>query len=702
MTTHVGIDVGGTFTDAVAVRDGVPYRGKAFSTKDVTTGILAALDVLSQRLGVTTASLLPTVERFVLGNTIVTNAVDEQKYSKVALVVTKGFRDTLRIARSARTDERDPHAMAPAAEIVRRDMILELDERIDSAGHVLTPLQDNALAEVVQQAVDAGAEAVAVCLLWSFRNPVHEQAIGAYLTQNHPKIPFSLSSSLTPVYREYERTVTTVLDAAVKPLVADHFAQLADRLREDGLQVPVQIMQVHGGFLSVQETSKAPISMFNSGPVGGVTGAKILGQSLQRSKILTADMGGTSLDAAAVVDGELRLLPRALVGGFPTSLTAVDIETIGAGGGSLAWVDGRGLLRVGPHSAGSNPGPACYGNGGSRPAVTDAAVVLGLIDPDYYLGGAVTLDQTLAEKSLIEHVGLGLGLSATEAAQGVYRLATSQMSNALRRITVNRGHDPREFTLVAFGGACGLFAAPLAREAGVREIVVPRSAAVFSAYGLMHADSVFSSVKTTPWSVDMPASALEAEFAELEAAAQKWFDAEGIPQERRELYREADVKFAGQIFEVTTHLDDGEFDEATKPRLREAFVRDYEREFGAGTAWTEVEIVVVNVRVRAVGRSEIQVSAASGDTGPDHATYRERTILEPDASSPCVVRAYRDFSSSEDVRGPLIIEEPDTTIYVPRDATVRVIDTGDLLITLDDHSAPEAIVAELEIEGARA
>src|SRR5690606_8508161 len=347
MALHVGIDVGGTFTDAVAIVDGRVIRGKAFSTKDVTTGILGALDVLRDRVGMTEEEFFPAGDRFVLGNTIVTNAVDEQKYAAVGLLTTQGFRDTLRIARSARTDERDPHKMTPPPDIVDRRRIVEVPERIDAHGNVLVPLTEEAIGEAVEKVLATGAEAIAVCLPWSFRNSGHEEAISAYLDAHHPDIPYTLSSRLTPVYREYERTVTTALDAAVKPLVASHFEHLADDLRRKGLGARVQIMQVHGGFLSVEETSKAPISMFNSGPVGGVTGARLLGKRLGRRRVLTADMGGTSLDAAAILDEEFRLLPRAEIGGLPTSLTAVDIETIGAGGGSLAWVDGRNLLRVG-------------------------------------------------------------------------------------------------------------------------------------------------------------------------------------------------------------------------------------------------------------------------------------------------------------------------------------------------------------------
>lgn len=683
MTLHVGIDVGGTFTDAVAIVDGRAIRGKAFSTKDVTTGILSAIGVLQDRAGMTQSEFLSAVDRFVLGNTIVTNAVDEQKYAAVGLLTTQGFRDTLRIARSARTDERDPHDMLAPPNIVERHRIIEVAERVDAHGSVLVPLTDDEIAAAVDSVLSTGAEAVAVCLLWSFRNPAHEQAIGEYLEKHHSDIPYTLSSSLTPVYREYERMVTTSLDAAVKPIVASHFEHLAEELRTRGLSTRVQIMQVHGGFLSVEETSKAPISMFNSGPVGGVTGARLLGKQLGRSRVLTADMGGTSLDAAAILDDEFRLLPRAEIGGLPTSLTAVDIETIGAGGGSLAWVDGRGLLRVGPHSAGSTPGPACYGNGGTRPAVTDAALVLGLINTDYYLGGDVPLYEHEARDALREHVAKPLGITEDAAAQGVYRLASSQMANALRKITVNRGHDPREFTLVGFGGACGLFAASIAAETGVQEVVIPRNAAVFSAYGLMHADSVFSAVRTSPWTLKQPAADLDKEFAALEKRAQEWFEAEGIPEDHRELYREADMKFVGQIFEVTTRLNTGTFTEADKDDLRARFITDYEEDFGAGTAWIEADILLVNSRVRAIGRSDVQQVQQFSGAGDERHEVTQRVVIEPRTGERTKVDVHRGFVALGSANGPCLLEEPDTTVYVPSGATVELTDSGDFLMRLD-------------------
>jgi N-methylhydantoinase A len=446
-------------------------------------------------------------------------------------------------------------------------------------------------------------------------------------------------------------------------------------------------MQVHGGFLSIQETAKAPINMFNSGPVGGVAGARLLGQRIGRSKILTADMGGTSLDAAPIIDGQLRILPRARIGHFPTSLTAVDIESIGAGGGSLGWIDERGLLRVGPRSAGSRPGPVCYGNGGTEPTVTDAALVMGLINPDYYLGGTMTLDADLARQQITERLGRRLGLEPEAVAHGIYRLTVHQMANAARKITINRGHDPRDFTMVNFGGAMGLFAAAIARETGVKEIVVPANAAVFSAWGLMHADAVYTEVRTTPWNFRQPAADLEKHFAELEAGAQQWFTDESIPPAQRELVREADMKFAGQIFEVTTRLPDEPLTEELKGVLRERFVQDYESEFGAGTAWAESEVLLINSRIRALGKTEPLLQQADAVSVPGDAQQYEREIIDPFDGNPLKVTVYRGFAAVRFAFGPCILEEVDTTVYVPAGASAAMSDAGDVIITLNAADA---------------
>lgn len=701
MTTHIGIDVGGTFTDAIAVVDGDRVRGKAFSTADVTTGIVNALGALGQASNRTVSALLSDTERFVLGSTIVTNAVDELRLSRVGLLTTSGFEDTLRIARSARGGTADTHRIVPYPTIAQRRDIRGVDERIDSEGRVITPLDPQQVRNVAGELIDGGVAAIAVCLLWSPRNAAHEEAVAAVLDEHFPDMPYSLSSRLTPIYREYERMVTTVLDAGVKPIVARHFGEVAERLAELGLREAVRVMQVHGGFLSVEETTRAPINIFNSGPVGGVTGARVIAEQLGVERIVTADMGGTSLDAAAIIGGKIRVLPRARIGEFHTSLTAVDIESIGAGGGSIAWIDNRGLMRVGPHSAGSTPGPVCYGKGGQDPTVTDATLTMGLINPDYYLAGTVELDAPAARRAIEEKLARLLGLDAEQAAHGVYRLAVNEMANAIRKITINRGLDPREFTMVAFGGACGLFATAIAAEIGILDVVVPASAAVFSAHGLLYADAVHSEVRTTPWIVGTDSTEIEQAYVDLERRAAQWFDSEAIPEDRRHVVREADVKFVGQIFEVTTQLPSGALTADVQQAVLARFVEDYETEFGTGTAWTEADVQVINIRVKATGRTdrpELTEEPAAG--GAHRETYR-RDIIDPVTGRYGPVTVLRGRPATGTVSGPCVIEEPDTTIYLPAGAVATSLPNGDLRIHLDPQAIAAAVnQAELTTTGA--
>lgn len=664
MAIQIGVDVGGTFTDISAAVNGRLLRAKAYSTRDVTTGICDVIAKLCALAGLDERTLLGQVDKFVLGNTVVTNAIDEEKLGRVALLTTAGFRDTLRIGRSARGPARDPHLIRQRRELVRRSDIFEIHERVDKNGVLLVAADPDEIREAIRQAMARGITAVAVSFLWSFRNGASENLVARILDEEFPDLPYTLSSRLAPVFREYERTVTTVLDAAVKPIVANHFATLGRTLRERGLETALKIMQVDGGFVSIAEALKAPIKMFNSGPVGGVEGARRLGASLGVQKIITGDMGGTSFDAAVIIDGECRVLSRADIGEYPTALTAVDITSIGAGGGSLAWIDSRGMLRVGPASVGSTPGPACYGRGGKRPSVTDASVALGLIDPDYFLGGAVKLDKTAAMEAIDREIARPLGMTVEEAAAGIHRLAIHQMANAVRTLTVNRGHDPREFTLVSFGGGGGLFTGHIANICSVSRVLSPATASVFSAYGLLNADSMLTLVRTSAGVLEGRVEEIEREYQELEAHIDAWFEQDGIPLDRREVIREADMKFSGQIFDATTKLSKplGE-DDVAEIRLR--FTHDYEAEFGEGTAWTEAPIQVTNLRLRGIGRFALVDAAIAGGASLSHTEKAERHIYDPMLGQSIIVPVLRGFASHDRFAGPLIIEEPDTTIYVP-------------------------------------
>jgi N-methylhydantoinase A len=403
-------------------------------------------------------------------------------------------------------------------------------------------------------------------------------------------------------------------------------------------------------------------------------------------------MGGTSYDAAIIVNGECRVVPRAEIGPFPTALTAVDIASIGSGGGSLAWIDTRGLLRVGPQSVGSTPGPACYGRGGEEPSVTDASVALGLIDPDYFLGGAIKLSKDAAVTAIRNKIGSPLGLSTEQAAAGIHKLAIHQMANAVRTLTVNRGHDPREFVLVSFGGAAGLFSAHIAKLCNVRRVVVPSTASVFSSYGLLNSDSMLTTVKTSPGPIKDRINAIEHEFQQLEERINCWFESDEIAPSRRAIVREADMKFAGQIFETTTRLPDRLTDEMER-QIHEQFVTDYESEFGAGTAWSEADVLITNLRVRGIGSYALQSEgreASFSRTVMDH----ERTVYDPIAGTTINVPVYRAVAQEDILSGPLLIEEPDTTIYVPVGMSLRKDNFNNYVIDVIEHEHLSVNAAE--------
>ncbi|MEM5299703.1 hydantoinase/oxoprolinase family protein [Burkholderia sp. JPY481] len=693
MPVQIGVDVGGTFTDISALINGQLFRAKAYSTKDVTTGIVDVIAKLCNAAKIDESDLLSRVDKFVLGNTIVTNAIDEERWAKVGLLTTYGFRDSLRIGRCARGPGRDPHQYRPRPEIVERACIEELLERVDAHGTVLSAVAEDDVRAAMDRLMQRGVQAVAVSFLWSFRNPQNENAVGSIIERDFPGVPYTLSSDLAPVFREYERTVTTVLDAGVKPIVANHFESLAATLKSRGLATDIKIMQVDGGFVSLGEAMRAPIKMFNSGPAGGVEGARRLGAALGTNRVITGDMGGTSYDAAVIVNGECRVLPRAEIGPFPTALTAVDIASIGAGGGSLAWIDARGLLRVGPQSVGSTPGPACYGRGGTEPSVTDASVALGLIDPDYFLGGTIKLSMSAAVAAIQEKLAKPLGLSTEKAAAGIHELAIHQMANAVRTLTVNRGHDPREFVLVSFGGAAGLFSAQIAKLCNVQKVVVPSTASVFSSYGLLNSDSMLTTVKTSPGVVTGRLNEIEQEFRALEARIDAWFQSDDIPAARRTTVREADMKFAGQIFDISTRLPSN-LTSDMEEQIEKRFIADYEREFGAGTAWAEAEILVTNLRVRGIGSYALQSERRDDVHGTQTVQDRPRSIFDPMLGKRFEVPVFRAVGQGQQLTGPLIVEEPDTTIYVPAGMTLNKDSFDNYVIEVFEQPVSFAPVVE--------
>lgn len=678
---HIGVDIGGTFTDVVAIDDqGSVRRAKALTTPQAyTRGIFDALNTLAGDVGTPLGDLLGACDLFINGTTIVTNAIAQLRGRKVGLLTTRGFRDTLRIARSARTNDMDLQTQISPPDIVARADILEVDERVDSFGEVIVPLDEGQVREALRLLVDGhGCEAIAVCFLWSFLNPSHEERVLAIARDLYPNLFVSISSRVFPVAREYERMVTTVFNSYASAGIEGYVTLLEQELQDAGLGVEVGMMQSIGGLLSNAEAKEQPIQLINSGPVGGALGARALAAALGIDDVITADMGGTSFDTALVKDGELMLAHRARLGDFDTGLSMVDISAIGAGGGSICWLDARGAPRVGPQSAGADPGPACYGRGGTEPTVTDVAVALGLIDPNYFLGGALKLDAGAARNAITTRIAQPLGWDLDTTASGLYQIVTDTMANAVRSATIEKGYDPRRFTMVAFGGAGGLFMAQICRTMGISEIVIPDDAAVFSAYGLLWADGVRSFVQTVNWIV--PAAPLEPLNAVLSSLAKQ---AQATLRERRfapeaiDLRFEGDCKFAGQIFELTIPLPASQLEDGHREQITREFTEAYERLYGKGTAWEGYPALMLNARVTGTGHVQkpaLRRETISGPATAAAALHGERDALLPDLGRRQRTRVYRGdkLTPGMALDGPAIVEDVDTTIYVPDGANLRV------------------------------
>ncbi|MDA1100858.1 MAG: hydantoinase/oxoprolinase family protein [Proteobacteria bacterium] len=486
MSIEIGVDIGGTFTDVVCRQPGRPAQILKLPTTrdDPGQAVLAAVRSLD-KMGVLQGG---QVSRFVHGTTVATNAVLERQGARVGLLTTEGFRDVLEIGRQFRQAlyEVCLHPETPGF-LAPRAFRGEVTERIDAKGQVVTPLDEAALLRAADDLVARGVQAIAIVFLFSFLNPVHEHRAAALLRQRHSGIAISISSEVDPAFREYERTAVTAFDAYIKPVVDGYLNRLQNGLTQAGVAAPLQIMQSRGGLAGAAVARERPVRLFLSGPAAGVMGACAVGARDGMDDLISIDIGGTTCDIALIEQGAPTIRTEGTIDGYPVRVSMIDINPIGAGGGSIAWLDGAGGLRVGPRSAGSEPGPACYGRGGDAATVTDASLLLGYLDPGYFAAGSVALHKDLARAAIGNGVAKPLGLTEAEAALGIHRVLNSQMAEGIRAVTVRRGHDPRGFALVALGGAGPLHAIALAEELGIRRILVPPHPGVLSAQGLLDA-----------------------------------------------------------------------------------------------------------------------------------------------------------------------------------------------------------------------
>jgi N-methylhydantoinase A len=650
MGVRLGVDVGGTFTDLVALEDGELRTAKVPSTpRDQSEGVIAAIR---------RADLRHPVAAFAHGMTVATNALLERRGARTALVATEGFRDLLEIARQARPDLYDL-TVAPPPPLVPRERRFTVRERMGPEG-VLRPLEEASVHEVVERLREAEVEAVAVCLLFAFLHPAHERRVGQLLRDALPGVHVSLSCEVLPEMREYERASTTAADAYLAPRLGAYLGRLAERAEREGLAPPL-VMQSSGGVVELEVAARQAAACVLSGPAGGVVGAAHAAQASGHPDVLTLDMGGTSTDVAAIAGGRAQTTTEAVVAGVPIKLPMVDVHTVSAGGGSVAWADAGGALRVGPRSAGADPGPAAYDRGGDEPTVTDANLLLGLLADGAELGGEVRLRRDRAERAL-SALGQRLGLDPLQAAQGVVRVANAEMARALRVISVQRGLDPRRFALVAFGGAGGLHACALAGELGMRTVLVPRAAGVLSALGLAISDLRRDYVRPHLGRDDP----LEEAFAELAARARRDLG------DRATLEPAADLRYAGQSFELTVPAGGDPAD------LAERFHAAHEQRYGYRMPGEPVELV--NLRLTATLPTDAPPLREPPAAGPRPAPTPRRMHLDG-AWREAPVWARAGLAPGATLDGPAVVELPEATCLVAAGWGARVDDAGTLVLT---------------------
>ena len=676
----IGIDVGGTYTDLVAIDEhGKAVFAKSPSTpSDQSVGVMAGLEELARRLQITRAEMLGMTDRVVHGTTVATNALLERKGARVALLTTEGHRDVIEMREGLKGDRYDLRSPPPEP-LVPRERRLGVKERLKANGEILTPLDDRSLGDAIAAIGASDATSVAVCFLHSYLDPVHEIAAVERLARELPGISISRSSDVLPQIKEYERVSTTIVNAYVGPLVRHYLTNLEQRLMEAGFKGSLFIVLSHGGMAPVEEASRLAAGTVLSGPAGGVSGARRCADLLGISDLVPFDMGGTSTDISLISEGRASLSADGMLAGQRIALRSLDIASIAAGGGSIASVDAGGTLRVGPESAGSVPGPACYGNGGLAATVTDANVVLGYLDAAAFMGGQRPLDRAASEAA-VDRVAASLGLSRLEAAAGICRMINLKMADGIRLMTLRRGVDPRRFALLSFGGAAGLHAAEVARELDIKRIIVPTAASVLSAWGMLTSDLRYE-VSRTHHGAGPRIAAEEARtlFCQLEQQAagrlRAWFDGP------MSIERSAEMRYGEQIFEIDVALDHLDWDAASLvDQIEDRFHRRHEELYTYCSR--DQEVVFVNARVAAVG--EVSRRGQDERPAPSAAACTPRTMRQAffGAWREVPVFALDSLEPGHSFEGPAIVEAETTTVIVGACDRVTVNAMGWLDIVL--------------------
>ncbi|MEA2767460.1 MAG: N-methylhydantoinase [Acetobacteraceae bacterium] len=690
MAWRIGIDIGGTFTDVAMVEEDSGRIGiaKVLTTpRDFGQGVIEGI-----RRGLSESNIDPAdVTLLSHATTVVTNALLEHKGAKCGFIATRGFRDLLELRRSSRPDLYDLFQDGPSILVPRRYR-WEITERMDAQGEVVTPLALDEIPALVESIRTAELQTVAVSFLFSFLNDSHERAVGAALRAALPDVGVFLSCEVLPEIREFERASTTAVCAYVGPLLAGYLDRLSKATSALGLPA-LHVMGSSGGVFDIAEGLRMPAMAVESGPAAGVIAAALAGRQLGRPNLISFDMGGTTAKASVIVGHEVAVTAEYEVGGaantkrwmhgtgHPIRVPVIDLAEVSAGGGSIAWVDPGGALKVGPGSAGADPGPAAYGAGGLRATVTDADVVLGWLDQDALLGGGLPIDLAAAERAIEMDVARPFGLSVREAAARIVEVVNSNMAQALRIVSVERGHDPREFSLIAFGGAGPVHAVALAEELAIPEVIIPPAPGAFSALGLVATDLKRDYARTLYADLEQvdPARVGDA-FAAMEAAGTAMLEAAAVPTSRRALLRSADVRYRRQAYELTLPVEDGPVTRATLERLAASFHEKHEQTYGHANRNEAVQLV--NLRLTAVGKLADLKLAQPFD--PDSARVRQRDVWFAETGFVSANVHWRNgLMAGTAIHGPAIIEALDSTTVVPPGWTGRIDDLGYIRLVRD-------------------
>jgi len=695
MTNYrVGVDIGGTFTDIVLMDEsgGVLTKKISSSVDNYAQAIVDGLAEVFETHGLSGQDVLEVLH----GTTVASNAILEHKGAKTGLIGTKGFRDVLEIRNLRMPRLYDLNWEKPAP-LVDRYLRLVVDERVNTKGEIINELDPAEAEAVVDRLLGEGVEVIAVSLINSFANPKHEKMLKEIIQRKAPDLPVCISFDVLPEIKEYERTSTTVINAYLLPIVSYYLKNLQSEFADASITAPLLLMQSNGGLMTAEAAGRLPCNIVESGPAGGVVGGYAFGGKVGLKDIITFDMGGTTAKASLIENGEYtRSLEFQVGGGILTGsrlmtgsgyllkVPAIDLAEVGAGGGSIVWIDAGGSMQIGPQSAGADPGPVCYDIGGVDPTVTDANVILGYLNQEYLVGGELKIDASRSHQVFTDSIAKPMGLSVEHAAYGAHQIAISNMIRAIRAVSSERGRDPRQYAMVPFGGNGPLFAAGMARELQMKQIVVPPSPGLFSSFGLLYADVEHHYSRTVQRVVrDMDPPALTDVWRTLEDQAREQLKIDGFSADQMRFRRSANMHYKGQIFELTVPAPDGDFDKSKVAQLEEAFGQEHERTYGH-RAGPEEPVELVNAQLIGMGipdRPRIPEKVTAERRGPTGALPNRKAYFGPEAGwldTPVIHRA--DLAEARP--GPCIVEEYDATCLIPPGANAHLDKNGNIIIDL--------------------